>query len=118
VAHFRTNDLSKLYTLLGIMSSLPFEFQVRSMLSTAHVSVGVLRKTRIPSITYDLTERLVPLVERKLAGDLAAEMEIEIVMAQAYGLERDDLAEIMDSFPKLLPEERQNLLDHQMWEEA
>jgi Alw26I/Eco31I/Esp3I family type II restriction m6 adenine DNA methyltransferase len=118
VAHFRTNDLSKLYTLLGIMSSLPFEFQVRSMLSTAHVSVGVLRKTRIPSITDDLTERLVPLVERKLAGDLAAEMEIEIVMAQAYGLNRDDLAEIMDFFPKLLPEERQNLLDHQMWEEV
>lgn len=118
VAHFRTDDLSKLYTLLGIISSLPFEFQVRSMLSTAHVSVGVLRKTRIPSITYDLTERLIPLVKRKLAGDLAAEMEIEIVMAQAYGLDRDDLAEIMDSFPKLLPEERQNLLDHQMWEKA
>ncbi len=115
VAHFRTNDFSRLYPLLGIMSSLPFEFQVRSMLSTAHVSVGVLRKTRIPPITPELTTKLVLMVERRLAGDLAAELEIEIVVAQAYGLEREDLAEIMKSFPKLTLEERQNLLDHPRW---
>lgn len=115
VAHFRTDNFSKLYTLLGIMSSLPFEFQVRSMLSTSHVSVGVLRKTRIPPITSELTTKLVPMVKRKLAGDVTAEVEIEIVVAKAYGLERQGLAEIMQSFPKLTPEECQNLLDHPMW---
>jgi Alw26I/Eco31I/Esp3I family type II restriction m6 adenine DNA methyltransferase len=115
VAHFRTDNFSKLYTLLGIMSSLPFEFQVRSMLSTSHVSVGVLRKTRIPPITSELTTKLVPMIERKLAGDVTAEVEIEIVVAKAYGLDSQGLAEIMQSFPKLTPEECQNLLDHPMW---
>ena len=58
VAHFWNDDLEKLYTLLGIISSLPFEFQVRSMLSTAHVSVGVLRKARIPLITSELSKKI------------------------------------------------------------
>lgn len=115
VAHFRSDDLSKLYTLLGIMSSIIFEFQIRSMLSTAHVSVGVLRKTRIPPITRELTTKLVPIVERRLAGDITAEVEMEIIVAQAYSLERKDLIEIMQSFPKITPEERQNLLDHPKW---
>ncbi len=117
VAHFRTDDGSKLYTLLGIISSLPFEFQVRSMLSTAHVSVGVLRKTRIPLITPQFSATLVGLVEQRLAGNLSAEAKIEVVVAQAYGLNRKDLAEIMNSFPKLTTEERQTILDNPLWEE-
>ena len=118
VAHFRTDDQLKLHTLLGIMSSLPFEFQVRSMLSTAHVSVGVLRKTRIPLITSEFSETLVPLVEQRLAGNLAAEAKMEVVVAQAYGLNRKDLAEIMNSFPKLTTEERQTILEQSLWEES
>jgi hypothetical protein len=55
------------------------------------------------------------MVERKLAGDVTAEVEIEIVVAKAYGLDSQGLAEIMQSFPKLTPEECQNLLDHPMW---
>ncbi|MBD2776688.1 Alw26I/Eco31I/Esp3I family type II restriction adenine-specific DNA-methyltransferase [Iningainema tapete] len=117
VAHFRTNDLSKLYTLLGIMSSLPFEFQVRSMLSTAHVSVGVLRKTRIPLITPQFSATVVPLVEQILAGNLAAEAKMEVIVAKAYGLNRLDLASMMNSFPKLTTQERQTILDHPLWEE-
>jgi len=118
VAHFRTNNISKLYTLLCIMSSIPFEFQVRSMLSTSHVSVGVLRKTRIPEITPELIRRLVPLAKLRLAGDLAAEQKIEVIIAQAYGLTSNDLAEIIQSFPKITPEESRNLLEHQMWRES
>lgn len=118
VAHFRTNNISKLYILLCIMSSIPFEFQVRSMLSTAHISVGVLRKTRIPEITPELTEKLVPLAELRLAGDLVAEQKIEVIVAQAYGLTSNDLAEMMQSFPKITQEESQSLLEHQMWRES
>lgn len=115
VAHFRSDNLSKLYTLLGIMSSITFEFQIRSMLSTAHVSVGVLRKTRIPPITRELTTKLVPIVKRRLDGDITAEVEMEIVVARAYGLGRKGLIEIMQSFPKITPEECQNLLNHPSW---
>jgi Alw26I/Eco31I/Esp3I family type II restriction m6 adenine DNA methyltransferase len=118
VAHFRTNNISKLYTLLCIMSSIPFEFQVRSMLSTAHISVGVLRKTRIPEITPELTKKLVPLAELRLAGDLTAEQKIEVIVAQAYGLTSSDLAEIIQSFPKITQQESQNLLEHQLWRES
>lgn len=115
VAHFWGNDLEKLYTLLGVISSLPFEFQVRSMLSTAHVSVGVLRKARIPLITSELSNALAPLVESKLRGDSNAEVEIEVVMAKAYGLNPTDLVEVMHSFPKLTVEERKYLLEHPRW---
>jgi Alw26I/Eco31I/Esp3I family type II restriction m6 adenine DNA methyltransferase len=115
VAHFWGNDLEKLYTLLGVISSLPFEFQVRSMLSTAHVSVGVLRKARIPLITSELSNALAPLVERKLRGDSNAEVEIEVVMAKAYGLNPTDLVEVMHSFPKLTVEERKYLIEHPRW---
>lgn len=118
VAHFRTNDISRLYTLLCIMSSIPFEFQVSSMLSTSHISVGVLRKTRIPEITPELTRKLLPLARLRLAGNVDAENQIEIIVAQAYGLTSDDLSEIMQSFPKITLEERQNLLNHQMWTES
>ena len=118
VAHFRTNDISKLYVLLCIMSSIPFEFQVNAMLSTAHISVGVLRKTRIPVITPELTKKLVPLAKRRLAGDVDAEKQIEIIVTQAYGLNSDDLAEIIQSFPKITIDERQNLLDHQAWSKS
>lgn len=118
VAHLRTTDISNLYTLLGIMSSLPFEFQVRSMLSTAHVSVGVLRKTRIPSITPKLSGALVPLIAQRLAGNLAAETKIEVVVAKAYGLDRNNLSEIMNSFPKLTLEEQQAILNEPLWEES
>ena len=87
------------------------------MLSTAHVSVGVLRKTRIPLITPQFSATLVGLVEQRLAGNLSAEAKIEVVVAQAYGLNRKDLAEIMNSFPKLTTEERQTILDNPLWEE-
>lgn len=117
VAHFWNNDLKKLYTLLGVISSLSFEFQVRSMLSTAHVSVGILRKTRIPPITSELSNTLAPLIERKLRGDSNAEAEIEIVMAKAYGLNPTDLIEVMHSFPKLTLEERKYLIEHPRWNE-
>ena len=118
VAHFRTSDTSNLYTLLCIISSIPFEFQVRSMLSTAHVSVGILRKTRIPEITPELTKRLLPLIEMRLAGDLTAEQKIEVVVAKAYGLTSKDLAEILQLFPKVTPEECESLLNHQIWRES
>ena len=115
VAHFRGNDLGKLYTLLGIISSLPFEFQVRSMLSTAHVSLGVLRKVRIPAITSELRNDLALLVESRLQGDVNAEVEMEVVVAKAYGLSPVDLTEIMYAFPKLTAEERSCLLEHPRW---
>jgi FKBP-type peptidyl-prolyl cis-trans isomerase 2 len=88
------------------------------MLSTAHVSVGVLRKARIPLITSELSNTLAPLVERKLRGDSNTETEIEIVMAKAYGLNPTDLVEIMYSFPKLTVEERNYLLDHPRWNKS
>jgi Alw26I/Eco31I/Esp3I family type II restriction m6 adenine DNA methyltransferase len=118
VAHFRTHDIAKLHTLLCIMSSIPFEFQVRSMLSTAHVSVGVLRKTRIPEITSELIKKLLPFVKLRLAGDIASEQAIEVIVAQAYDLTQNDLAEMLQSFPKITSEECQNLLNHQMWRES
>lgn len=111
VAHFRTRETTMLLALLGVVSSLCFEFQVRAQLSTAHISLGVLRRARIPDMNDKiLTKRLARLVTSRINGDLKAEFQMESLVAEAFGLKQDSFESIVHSFDKLTPEEKASIV--------
>jgi Alw26I/Eco31I/Esp3I family type II restriction m6 adenine DNA methyltransferase len=111
VAYFRNRDLEKLKALLAIMNSLVFEFQLRAYLATSHISLGTVRKVRIPLLTdRQLVERLSHLVNKCLAGCEKSRFEVEILVAQAYGLVLDDFKLLLSAFDKLTDGEINALL--------
>jgi DNA (cytosine-5)-methyltransferase 1 len=111
VAYFRDGSAHRLRILLGLMSSMCFELQLRSFLATGHVSVTALRKVRIPDInTLPRRVELIEAVEDALTGDTTAEARIEALVAMAYGLTLDELAIVIDQFPKVDVGQRQQVL--------
>jgi hypothetical protein len=80
------------------------------------MSLGVVRQARIPSLTGKLTRRLGDLAERVLTtNEAGAEERLEVAVALAYGLDRDEMAKVLSSFPKVDMEERDRLLDDELW---
>lgn len=115
VAYFRNENLYRLRALLAIVNSLVFEAQIRTLLATAHISLGVVRQAHIPSLGNGLSRRLAKLVERRLNGDGSIEPKIEASVAQAYGLGRDSFGRLVDSFKKIEECERVRFLDPKLW---
>lgn len=119
VAYFRDDDLERLRALLGVMNSFVFEAQARARLATAHVSLSAVREVRIPDLrASSVTHRLSTLVERCLAGDSAAAMQVEIVVARLYGLTRHDFGELLEAFEKVSHAERDELTSAAAWSAA
>lgn len=94
VAYLQSPDSSRLRYLLAIVNSIVFECQARSMLVTNHVSAGVMKKIHIPVPNEKIAEKIVPLVNHCLKGDLSAEPYIESLVAINYGLSLQDFLEI------------------------
>lgn len=117
VAYFKQDiNNSKLFALLGVISSLIFEFQVRALLATSHISVGVLRKTHIPSFSdSQFVETVSQLVQKRLQGQEGTELAIEILVAKSYGFTRDDFENIIDAFPKIDDIYKEDLLNSRSW---
>jgi Alw26I/Eco31I/Esp3I family type II restriction m6 adenine DNA methyltransferase len=115
VAYFRKDDRARLKALLAVMNSLVFEFQVRGFLSTAHVSLGAVRRARIPDLSdRRLIRRLAQLVNR-CTKHASAEVELEIAIAGLYGLCRAEFAELLTHFEKLDRKEVHELLSPSKW---
>ena len=112
VAHFRDDDQAALRSLLGIMASLVFEFQLRSHLATGHVSLSSLRKVRVPPRTQlDALTSISNEVALLLANPQRSQARLEALAArEAYGLDTDELAAVMGTFGKLTKEERSAIL--------
>jgi Alw26I/Eco31I/Esp3I family type II restriction m6 adenine DNA methyltransferase len=98
VAHFRDGDHSRLLALLGFVSSMPFELQVRSLLMTNHVSLSVMRAGRLPLLDGAAATRVAEATRACLKGEHGAEAMLERAAADAYGLDRDTWSCIADMF--------------------
>ena len=102
---------------MAIMNSMAFELQVRTHLATAHVSQGVLRRCCVPLRCFDeasVKERLLALVDLRLTS--GEEMpELEVAVARAYGIARDEFASMLGAFPKLTSAERAAHLRGELW---
>lgn len=98
VAYFRDGDLTRLLTLLGLVSSLAFEFQIRSLLMTNHVSLSVMRAAKLPSLDGQASAGIAEAAYACLACEPGAEATLERAAASAYGLDYDAWAAIADMF--------------------
>ncbi|MDU1059508.1 MAG: Alw26I/Eco31I/Esp3I family type II restriction adenine-specific DNA-methyltransferase [Leclercia adecarboxylata] len=112
VVHYKNGMQDSLFSLLGVINSLCFEFQLRSFLATGHVSLSALRKTAIPSekILSQHTE-LKKLVISCMDGCSDAELEIEAYVAKnIYKLDLSEFHKLLSSFDKIKLSEKENLL--------
>jgi Alw26I/Eco31I/Esp3I family type II restriction m6 adenine DNA methyltransferase len=98
VAYFRDGDLSRLLALLGFVSSMPFELQVRSLLMTNHVSLSVMRAGRLPRLDGAGATRVAEATYACLNGEHNAEARLERAVAEAYGLDHETWSCIADTF--------------------
>ena len=112
VAHFRDGDQAALRSLLGIMSSLVFEFQLRSHLATGHISLSSLRKVRVPPRTQlGALTSISDEVALLLANPQRSQAWLEAQVArEVYGLDTDELAAVIGAFEKLTKKEGSAIL--------
>jgi Alw26I/Eco31I/Esp3I family type II restriction m6 adenine DNA methyltransferase len=117
VAYFRYGPTDRVKILMAIMNSMVFELQVRTKLATAHVSQGVLRRCSVPLRCFDessLRDRILKLVDSRLNSheELPA---LEVAIARAYGIPRDEFESVLGAFHKLTSNERAAHLVRELW---
>lgn len=115
VAFVRGADRKLLLCLLGVISSFAFEFQLRSLLSTGHISATALRRVSLPPLDRMQIEELADLVEKRMNGDVKTESKIEVTVAKYYSLSKDQFALVLDVFEKLSNDEKSELLNQKAW---
>jgi Alw26I/Eco31I/Esp3I family type II restriction m6 adenine DNA methyltransferase len=117
IAYFRYAPPESVRILMAIMNSLSFEIQVRTNLATAHVSQGILRKCSVPLQCFrdgSVKDHVLRLVD---SGPKTAEqmIKIEVAIAHAYGIARDQFETMLHAFPKLSYADRAALLRRDLW---
>lgn len=92
-------DPKKLRALLGVMNSSVFEFMARTVLSTNHVSSGMLKRVPYPNLSDELIEKMAVAVDKVLADpfDRLALSLIDDLVAEAYGLSPEELNVAQDA---------------------
>ena len=91
----KLEDVDALKILLAVMNSMVFEFQARSQLVSNHVSSGVIKQIRVPTLT--LNEELLLAVERQLSGNDVNPI-LEAIVAKMYGLTYEQFMLIVSGF--------------------
>ncbi len=112
VVYYKSGSQDSLFSLLGIINSLCFEFQLRSFLATGHVSLSALRKTAIPSEKILLQHsELKQLVISCIEGCCDAELKIEAYVAKnIYKLDLNEFNKLLSSFDKIELAAKESLL--------
>ncbi|MGH9344883.1 MAG: Alw26I/Eco31I/Esp3I family type II restriction adenine-specific DNA-methyltransferase [Terriglobia bacterium] len=119
VAYFRDGNVPRLKALLAVVNSFVFEAQVRSRLATGHISLGSVREVYVPHLADERTTMVLSeLVDLAIAGDPQAAKRLEVEVALLYGLNRDDMSELLSSFAKVEPAEANELLSMAEWNRA
>ncbi len=113
VGYFRDDDLDRLLALLAILNSYCFEAQVNARLGTGHISLGTVKQTHIPRLERPLVEQLAAAV-KDLDSKAYDETTLEVLVAQAYGLDRDGFAAILSAFT-VSKEEHGRLMGDPNW---
>lgn len=110
VAYFREPDAQRTAAFLGFVNSFVFEYQVRAYLATAHMSLGTVRRVRLPILTAADTARLSEVVNECLSGSEINMQRSEVLVAKLYGLERHEFESVLHSFPKVTDQEIEQLI--------
>jgi hypothetical protein len=111
LAYFKDHNLRRLKSLLAVMSSLVFEFQIRAYLATAHVSLGTVRKARVPDLFDSRTVNVLSgAAERCIADGSGAAIDCDTVSARVYGLGRNDFVRLVSCFDKFSSDEKDKLV--------
>lgn len=117
VAYFHNDDIKRLKALLAIMNSLVFEFQVRSLLSTNHISLSAIRRVRIPDFTSPkIMTELAELSDRNLLTQNSFNPDLEVRVAHLYDLTMKEFKMLLSSFNKIEKYEVDELLSNQLWQ--
>lgn len=109
VLHLGNCDEKCLLSLLGVMNSLVFEYQIRAKLATNHITWGVIRKLKIPSMETLLLNKVDKIVERIMQKE-ENEIELEALIAVLYGLNQNDFEVILNAYDRLTSEEKGKLI--------
>lgn len=108
VLHFGNEDRKSLLCLLGVMNSFVFEYQVRTKLATNHITWGLIKNLRVPSLDILIKHKVNELVERISDGE-GCELTLESMIAKLYGLDIKDYSVILESFDKLTENSREEM---------
>lgn len=86
-------DSHLLRAFLGVLNSSVFEFMARTVLTTNHVSAGMLKRLPFPEMSDEGVKRLSASVNDVLGNpyDVAALELVDKLVADAYGLTTEEL---------------------------
>lgn len=87
------SDPKRLRALLGVMNSSIFEFMARTVLTTNHVSAGMLKRVPYPNLNGSILDELASAVDKVLVDPFDASIlkYIDALVADAYGLSAGEL---------------------------
>lgn len=87
------SDGAQLRVLVAVLNSRVFEFMARTMLTTNHVSAGVLKRLPMPCLRPDTECELAVLVNQMLDNPTSLDIydQIEALVSQGYGLDKHDM---------------------------
>jgi Alw26I/Eco31I/Esp3I family type II restriction m6 adenine DNA methyltransferase len=114
VAYFKDNSDNALRALLGIMSSVIFEFQLRCHLANGHVSLSALRKVYLPPREVYENDTDLQRAVQDLFDDPASEVNnnrLEAIVARyIFDLSKADFAKVLRIFPTITSDEQNGIL--------
>jgi len=113
VAHVFGYNQVLLKNLLAVMNSFAFEFQLRSFLSTSHISLGAVRKVGVPNFDQLKSDsNIAELVENYILGDNLFEYDIDARVAKYfYDFNIQEYSSIIQEFPKISVKEKSKYLE-------